>query len=242
MPPPAEAQRDPDALPDSTDASGPCPRCGRVSSFSIEATCPVTFRKDGSYTRTREGLHERIHTERVAVLECRGCRDRTVVIEEQLTGGVRGGRAGTITYRGMFWWPVPEATALGPDVPGNVAEAFSEAQRCLSVAAPNAAVAMLRTAISHIVDDKGSSAAKAKGSLKDKIHQVLADGTVPASLGQWVTHVRLYGNAGAHPDIFGDVSIEEAKDVARLTATLIEVLYVLPANIAKRQGQRSQRP
>lgn len=142
----------------------------------------------------------------------------------------------------MFWWPVPGATALGPDVPANVAEAFSEAQRCLGAAAPNAAVAMLRTTISHIVDDKGSPAARAKGSLKDKIQQVLADGTVPASLEQWVTHVRLYGNAGVHPDIFGDVSIEEAKDVARLTNTLIEVLYVLPANIVKRQAQRSQRP
>ncbi len=192
MPPPAELHRDPDALPDSTDPSGPCPRCGRVSSFSIEATCPVTFRRDGSYAMTSEGLHERRDTERAAVLECRGCRDRTLVIEEQLTGGVRGGRSGTITYRGIFWWPVPGDTALGPDVPAKVGEAFSEAQRCLSAAAPNAAVAMLRTAISHVIDDKGSSAAKGKGSLKDKIQQVLADGTVPASLGQWATHVRLY--------------------------------------------------
>jgi hypothetical protein len=48
----------------------------------------------------------------------------------------------------------------------------------------------------------------------------------------------LYGNAGAHPDLFGDVTIDEAKDVARLVETLIELLYVTPARIAQRQAER----
>ena len=44
--------------------------------------------------------------------------------------------------------------------------------------------------------------------------------------------------AGAHPDLFGDVSLDEAKDVARLTETLVELLYVTPAKIAQRQAGR----
>ena len=34
----------------------------------------------------------------------------------------------------------------------------------------------------------------------------------------WVDHVRLHGNAGVHPDLFGDVSLEEAKDVSGLVS------------------------
>ncbi len=55
-----------------------------------------------------------------------------------------------------------------------------------------------------------------------------------ATLGSWIDHVRLYGNAGAHPDLFGRVSLDEANDVARLTETLIELLYITPAKIAQR--------
>jgi hypothetical protein len=89
-----------------------------------------------------------------------------------------------------------------------------------------------------IVDDKGSANAKAKGDLKDKVQQMVADGDLTATLGSWIDHVRLYGNAGAHPDLFGDVSLDEAKDVAGLTETLVELLYVTPAKIAQRQAGR----
>lgn len=67
---------------------------------------------------------------------------------------------------------------------------------------------------------------------------MVADGGLTATLGEWIDHVRLYGNAGVHPDLFGSVSLEEAKDVARLTETLIELLYITPAKIAQRQTER----
>jgi hypothetical protein len=95
--------------------------------------------------------------------------------------------------------------------------------------------------MSWIVADRGSDAAKAKGNLKEKVKQMVADGGLTNAIGDWVDHVRLYGNAGAHPDLFGGVSADEATDVARLTETLIELLYVTPAKIAKRQGERHSR-
>ena len=119
-----------------------------------------------------------------------------------------------------------------------VAGAYSEGVRCLSAAAPNGAVAMFRTAMTWIVDDKGSAAAKEKGDLKEKVKQMVSDGGLTATIGSWIDHVRLYGNAGVHPDLFGHVSIDEAKDVARLTETLIELLYITPAKIAQRQAER----
>lgn len=183
-------------------------------------------------------MAERLATQRVSILECSGCHDRIVVIEDQLVGGQLGGRSGTISWRGLYWWPIPGSGSLGEDVPTAVAQAYDEGMRCLSAGAPNGAVAMFRTAMTYIVEDKGSPAAKAKGDLKEKVKQMVTDGTVLPSLGAWLDHVRLYGNAGVHPDLFGDVSLDEAKDVSKLVFTLFELLYVVPGQIARRQAER----
>jgi len=153
----------------------------------------------------RGGSYERLSTERVSILECNGCGDRMVVVEDQLAGGTLGGRSGTIPWEGVHWWPTPGAQGFGAEVPARVGDACDEGIRCLSAGAPNGAVAMLRTAMTWIVDDKGSEATKAKGDLKEKVKQMVADGGVTATLGSWADHVRLYGNAGVHPDLFGDV-------------------------------------
>jgi Domain of unknown function (DUF4145) len=228
---------DPDRLPDSTDPNGPCPRCGRVANFTSCGTADVTFKHDG-YAVNREGSYERIASQQVAILECSGCRDRIVVVEDLLVGGIRGGRSGNITWEGIHWWPIPGAGESHPSVPAKVADAYAEGIRCLSAGAPNGAVAMFRTAMTWIVDDKGSTEAKAKGDLKEKVKQMVMDGGFSTPLGDWVSHVRLYGNAAVHPDLFGDVSVDEARDVARLTETLIELLYITPAKVAQRQAER----
>ncbi len=228
---------DPDRLPDSTDPNGPCPRCGRVANFQSCGVADVAF-KHGVHAMNRRGTTERLTSQRVATLECSGCNERIVVIEDELVGGQRGGHDGTITWEGVHWWPIPGAHSLGPSVPPKVASAYGEGVRCLSANAPNGAVAMFRAAMTWIVDDKGSEAAKGKNDLKGKVKQIVADGGLTATLGGWIDHVRLYGNAGVHPDLFGDVSLDEAKDVARLTETLIELLYVTPAKIAQRQAER----
>jgi hypothetical protein len=174
----------------------------------------------------------------VAILECSGCRDRIVVVEDELVGGRVGGTSGPVTWRGLHWWPTPGSGSLSADIPPSVRAAYAEGMRCLSAGAPNGAVAMFRTAMTFVVEDKGTAAAQAKGDLKEKVRQMVVDGSVPATLGDWIDHVRLYGNAGVHPDLFGDVSLDEALDVSRLVLTLFDVLYVLPGNIARRQAER----
>ncbi|MEY2421776.1 MAG: hypothetical protein QOI95_1843 [Acidimicrobiaceae bacterium] len=234
--------RDPDSLPDSSDPSGPCPRCGRVASFTLKGAAPVTYVKDGSYSIGQSGAPERNEDERVAILECSGCRDCIVVIEAQFIGGVPRAegmrRGGTMEWRGFHWWPIPGGSMLDPAVPALVADAFTEGMRCLAANAPNGAVSMFRVVLTYVVLDKGSAEAKAKPDLKDKITQMVADAGLPPALGDWATHVRLYGNAGAHPDLFGPVTVDEAHDVALLIQSLLDVLYVVPANIAKRQAER----
>ncbi len=139
----------------------------------------------------------------------------------------------------MFWWPTPGAAEFGPEVPPAVAKAYDEGLRCVSISAPNAAAAMLRNAIAAIVEDKGSVEAKSKRDLAPRIKQMIKDGSFGEAVGEWVDHVRLYGNAGAHPEAFGDVTVEESKEIASLVYTLIELIYLTPAKLAKRIANRA---
>lgn len=79
-----------------------------------------------------------------------------------------------------------------------MADAYREGTRCLSAGAPNG-----RWRCSHSNDlhreREGLSAPKTKGDLKEKVKQMIADGGLTEAIGEWVDHIRLYGNAGAHP-------------------------------------------
>jgi hypothetical protein len=197
----------------------------------------VTFKTDVIGYRP-DGRKERMADQRLAILECAWCQQNIVVIEEEVHGGVRGLKSGAISWRGIHWWPTPGGGTLGPDVPQTISRAYDEGVRCISANAPNGASATFRTALAHLVEDKGSDEAKSKRDLKDKITQMARDGGLPSSLVDWATQVRLYGNAGAHPDVYGDVTIEEAQDVARLINTFVEVMYSVPAKIASRRAER----
>jgi Domain of unknown function (DUF4145) len=226
--PPTAIGRDPDRLPDTSDPSGPCPRCGRPSNFGLHATFPLTY-KVGIVAVTHEGRSQRVPAQQVAVLECAYCQQNIVVIET--VGNGPGGH-------GFHWWPTPGGGTMGPEVHEGVSQAYGEGVRCMSANAPNGAAAMFRTALAYLVEDKGSEQAKSKRDLKDKIRQLAKDGGLPSSLVDWANHVRLYGNAAAHPDVYGEVSIQEAQEIANLIKTLVEVIYVLPAIIAARQASR----
>jgi Domain of unknown function (DUF4145) len=231
--------RDPDALPDSTDPSGPCPRCGRVSNFAVARTFPIGFRKD-VFTMEQGGERMPVSDQQVSVLQCSGCRDCIVVIEESYVGGIRHGNSGLQTWRGVHWWPTPGGGSFDPAVPEAIAAAFDEAVRCLSAGAPNGAAALFRNALALIVADKGSEAAKSKRDLSEKIRQMIRDGGTLGALGDWAEHVNLYGNAGAHPEVYGNVAPEEAKDVAALARSMIELLYEAPAKFARRRTERGR--
>jgi hypothetical protein len=220
--------RDPDRLPDSEDPSGPCPRCGRPSNFTVVGQSNVTW--DDQLFMGSHNVQNRLPLERLSVLMCDYCMQGVVVIEKR--------SAAMVEWVGIHWWPTPGGGSFGSEVSVPVAAAFGEGVRCLSAAAPNGAVAMFRTALTNMVAEFGSPAALAKGDLKDKIAQMVRDGGPLGALGDWATHVRLYGNAGAHPDLFGDVTPEEAEEVAHLVKTMIELLYTLPATIKKRQAER----
>lgn len=217
-----EDERNPDGLPHSSDPSGPCPRCGRVSNFTagdtirISTVSPVFARPsqvDNAY-------------QVAVVLTCHGCNQGTVVIEDVVSGFVRQ----TVP---VHWWPMPGTAVSMTDVPDELAAAYLEGLKCLSVEAPHAAVAMFRNALAHIVQNKGSDEAKKKGTLNLAIQQMVADKTLFDSFDEWATQIRTVGNAGAHQESWEQVPIEDAQDLQKITLALIENLYIRPAEIAR---------
>lgn len=206
---------DPDALPERDSPRGRCPRCGHIVGFQVLWTQNLD-RPDGK--------------NRAAGLECMSCNKDTVVIEEMVKPGAPYMRP---EYRAIHWWPTPGADDLDPEVPGEVASAFGEGMRALSVRAPRAAVVMFRGMLAFLVQDKGSQEAKSKNSLFKRLEAMAQDGTLHPSLVDWAKEIRVIGNAGAHPDELGPVSEEEARDLSRLCRQMISVVYEVPARIAR---------
>jgi hypothetical protein len=239
--PPSPHQRDPEALPDSTFPHGPCPRCGRHSNFGEVGWTPLTYDYN-LYATRRDGTHEPVTNERVSVLQCMGCHQNVVVVEEIYVGGVprrQGGASGNVTWHGIYWWPTPGMRTGDPDISAEVADAMAEGHRCLAVNAPRAAVTMFRAALALVVEDKGSAAAKAKPTLYRQLEQMGADGDLDAALKDFATEVRVLGNAGAHPATLDPVSMDDARELSDYMAHLLQYLYVMPARVQRSKVKRS---
>jgi len=235
-----QVESNPETLPDSTDPSGPCPRCGRVSNFIVEGTVGVSFGR--AWSQGPNGEREWDTLDRMALLRCLGCQQNTVVIEEQWIGDypARTGASdrGLITYRGIHWWPPPGAADLDEAIPGPVQGGYAEAVRALSVRAPRAAATMLRGTLEALVRDRGSDEAQqALATNLARALRVMADEhTLDGSLADWAAEIRLAGNAGAHLDPLEGVTMDEAEDLAHLTRQLLHYVYELPAQLRRARG------
>jgi hypothetical protein len=230
----------PDTPPDSHDPAGSCPRCGRVSNFSIEATVPVTF-SVGGYVVTGYGAQERIDVQRASVLECSGCHERVVVIEDKYVGNQREAKAdgfttgGTINYRGIWWWPPPGVADLDASIPNEIADAYREGVRAMWAQAPRAAAVMFRRTLEAIVKISGSPAAQtaAKQNLASGLTVMADEGALDRNLAEWAKEIRVVANSGAHFDLVDDVTPEEAENLSRLLRGLFQYLYEMPARISR---------
>jgi hypothetical protein len=234
-------EKDVDTPPDSTFPDGPCSRCGRQSNFTVIGVAPLTYDAHG-YAQNRDGSRERIWDEQISILQCQGCGQNMIVVEEQYVGGRRrrDGKAGggAVQWVGTFWWPAPGTTA-DPAVPKAVADAIAEGIRCLLVRSPRAAAVMFRGAIGQIVTHLGSAEAQKQRNLAGQLKQMAVDGALNVSLAEWADTVRVLGNAGAHPNELEPVSQQEADELARLITSIVEYLYVVPARVKRARDGRN---
>lgn len=244
--------RDATLPPTIDEQHGTCPWCRHVSNFQLALTHVLARHPIWRYQEVYgvSARLEHLPYTRLAVLECMGCDRGVVVVETRMInenaaaaiaeeGQIIGHVLSVVSsWEAVSWWPLPSQAPLDESIPAAVQEPYAEGMRALAANAPNAAVSTLRSALVAMVDDRGTDAAKAKRDLKDKLKQFIADGGLAPALGDWAEHVHLYGNAGAHPEAYGKVSVDEAQDVAALLRSLLEAVYVLPANIARRRAQR----
>lgn len=212
-------RNDPVTLPTSEDPGGLCPRCDRITTVAV---------RDLGWTRRRYTTGGVTVLERVLALGCRGCDQATILVEERSSD----------RWVPLHWWPSPGGGHRDEAIPEMVWKAYEEGVRCLGIKVPNAAAAMLRSALAQVVQDKGSDEAKGKRSLKDAVKQMVDDGSLYPTFKEWADHIRELGNAGAHPEVFGDVTMEEATDLQELVGQLLNFLYVQPAAIERARAAR----
>jgi hypothetical protein len=227
----------PDTPPDSSDPSGPCPRCGRASNFSVLGSLPVSF--GDTYTEDRDGRMIPEDLDQVSSLLCSGCKQATVVVEEKWIGNHAAregiGTGGRVNYRGVHWWPPPSSADLDDAIPEGLRDSYAEAMRALSARAPRAAAVMLRRTVEGLVRESGSAAAQTAldRNLAAGLRVMADEHALDANLASWAAEVRLTANVGAHYDPMDDVDDAEAEDLAKLTRQLLHYIYELPAQLRR---------
>jgi hypothetical protein len=214
-------ERNPDTLPTSADPSGRCPRCNRVSNFTFNGEWQLVV-KGGS-----TGL---VVFEKATHFKCQGCNDGMIVAEEKPTWGS--------TWVPTLWYPTPGAGEREDTIPDAVWTAYEEGVRCIGIQVPNAAAAMLRSALAQVVQNKGSEEARAKRTLQDAVKQMVKEGSLLPTFGEWADQIREMGNAGVHPEVYGAVSQTEAEDLQGLVKSMLDYLYVVPASIKRTRAAR----
>jgi hypothetical protein len=221
--------------PDSARPQGLCPRCGKQSSFENLGQLPLSFETILRALPGRDMEPADDPLDRVASLRCRNCHQATAVIEEKWVGEGHHttSKSGTIWWKGVHWWPLPDAQS--PEgVPNEIADAFREAARALGANCPRASLVMSRRTLEAVTVDKGQTS----GTLAERLRALSANGALHPSLVDWATEVRLAGNLGAHFDPMSPVSSEDAKAVLVFVKELLRFMYELPRQVARARTSR----
>lgn len=153
-----------EGLPDSRTRNGLCPRCGKLSNFRYQGDLPLTFDYE-RHTIDNQGQPVYDAIDRVTSLFCMHCNHGLAVVEEQWIGDKparEGGNSGSVTYRGMHWWPLPEANPSS-DIPSDIADALAEASTCFGAHCYRASVVMSRRTLEAITSDHGETSGRLDG-------------------------------------------------------------------------------
>lgn len=125
---------------------------------------------------------------------------------------------------------------LDKQVNREVASAYDEGMRCLSIGASRAASVMFRSALHLFVKDKGGEKARGERFLKPALRHMKESGDLHKSLWDWADHLNQLGNEGAHPEDYDEVTVAEAEGLGKFVHHLIRHEYEMPAQLLRDQG------
>jgi hypothetical protein len=129
-------------------------------------------------------------------------------------------------YPGIAYGPVIEG------LPQDVAEAYGEARRCLSVNADTASEVMCRKILMHVAVDKDAKEGK---TFAHYIDHLTAQGYVTPPMRGWVDLIREHGNESNHR--LPTPSRERAEGTLQFTAQLLRSVYEME-HLATKFGQQ----
>lgn len=222
-----------EGYPDTYLPNGLCSRCNKQSSFEIVSKIPISFTGNQVY-RNSGDTGKRDYIDQVAILECRSCNQRIVVIEEQYINNtpmrLNQEKGGVLNFRGFFWWPM-NSLKSNEDIPNDISESYNEGVTCLAASCPRAATVMFRRTLEAITLDKGFK----ERTLNSSLEKMFNEGALPLSFKEWVSELRLVGNVGAHFDPLTKVEIKDAKDMQDFIEELINHVYIIPAQLERRR-------
>lgn len=159
------------------------------------------------------------------IYQCVGCRSQTYLLCEE----------DVFRQTVLHQFPISNPS-IHRSVPDEVKKAMTEAERCLSVKAPNACGTMARRAMSALCQDK-----EAKG--KDLYEQLLDLRTrhiITPDLWEWAEELRVVGRSGAHPE-WEDVSPDDAEYAVKFLREIIKYVYVNPSERAEKKLKETKK-
>jgi hypothetical protein len=135
------------------------------------------------------------------------------------------------------WYPIRAIGKDFPDVPQHIAEAASEAYKCLGVSAFRAAVQLARSVVEATAKEKGIT----QGTLISKIDELFNQRLIREHVRDGAHEIRYLGNEMAHGDFIDAVTSEETDLVLILMSEILEEIFQSPARVAKAQTARAMK-
>lgn len=137
----------------------------------------------------------------------------------------------------LTWFPAVGVSQEFDDVPGHIADAASEAHRCLSIGAYRATASLARAVVEATAKEKGIKT----GQIFQKIESLYELKHIREHIRDGAHEIRYLGNEVAHGDFVEPVDQEEAEEVMALMAEVLQEVFQSPARVAKAAARRAER-
>ncbi len=121
-------------------------------------------------------------------------------------------------------------------LPVPVALAYEEARRSFRGGNLTSCVLMCRKCLEAVCRELGA----ARGTLRERVDFLVAEGRIDQKLAAWATELRLVGNMGAH-DLDSVIDADDARDAVEFTEALLAFAFSLSRRFeafVKRRGAR----
>jgi len=127
---------------------------------------------------------------------------------------------------------------FGEDVSGiedeKIKKLYDEARNCISANAPTSTVLACRKLLMHIAVEKG---AEENLNFIDYVEYLSEKGYIPTDSKEWVDEIREKGNEANHEIVI--MSVQDAKDLLKLTEMLLKIIYEFPSEIKKKRAAKT---